>query len=234
MACEVITNQLELYFKKTIPDGCVFALLPKTPTGMDDFKKFLLDTRPKHLIKLGSLGPYRLMHKQLEVFLEEASIPYTSFDCAPLMNHIFIEQYENHVLENYRGNATAPYVDPQALASAIDQCYLNPQHYYKNYNATGTEQYTIDDIADTLTKNGFPVDKIDHTGYDKTHATLKDLAPDFQLMKTLGRAYIDDDWAPSVSEDLPSIFGAYSRTFEQFVKQDQDIYTQSFIHDRWL
>ena len=52
MACEVITNQLELYFKKTIPAGCVFALLPKTPTGMDDFKKFLLDTRPAHLIKL--------------------------------------------------------------------------------------------------------------------------------------------------------------------------------------
>jgi hypothetical protein len=217
-----------------MPAGCVFALLPKTPTGMNDFKKSLLDNKPKHLIKLGSLGPYRLMHKQLEVFLQLAKIPYTSFDSAPLMNHIFIEQYDNQVLENYRGNATAPYVDPRALASAIEQSCLDPQHYYKNYDATGPTQYSIEDIANVLADKGFAVNKINHVGYDQTHDTLKDLAPDFQLMKTLGRAYIDDDWAPAVSEDLPAIFGAYSRSFADFVEQDRDIYTQSFNQDIWL
>jgi len=234
-------SQLNLYFNESYEvtdfdtnSPYVFLLLPKTHDGLDIVKEYVLDKKPKHIVKLGSLGPYRLIHKQLEEFLKETDTAFTSFDCAPFMNHIFIEQYENGKLENYRGNATAPYLDPVCVASAIEQCFGDERHYNKTYHATGDVQYNIKDIAKDLQDNGFIVDEITNTGYDTTHKALSNLSPDFKLMKLLGRAYIDDEWAPKVSKDLQTHFGTQSRTFAQFVQQDRDLYSKTFDWDRYL
>ena len=220
-----------------LDSDAVFLILPKTETVLDDAKRFMLsamDSNIKHIIKIGSLGPWRLIHSQLESFMREARIPYTSFDIAPLMNNIFTEQYNNGVLDNYRGRATAPYLDPVCLATAIEACVLDSSHYYKNYNATGIVQLGIEQVANTMIANGFPVTKIVDAQYAKSHTAMENYTHDFALMKTLGARYVTENWTPHASLDLKRVFNLDSRTLDQFIKDDKHIFTKHFAEDKNL
>ena len=220
-----------------VESDVVFLILPKTETVLDDAKRFMLsamNSNIKHIVKIGSLGPWRLIHSQLESFMHEARIPYTSFDIAPLMNNIFTEQYDNGILDNYRGRATAPYLDPVCLATAIEQCLGDEKHFYKNYSATGPIQYTIEQVAQTMKKNGFVVNKIVNAKYEKSHSAMTAYTNDFALMKTLGARYLTEDWTPETSWDLKCHFNIGSRTLDQFIKDDKHIFTQNFAEDKNL
>ena len=215
----------------------VFLLLPKTKTCLDDAKRFVLsamNSNIQHIVKIGSLGPWRLIHNQLEVFMREARLPYTSFDIAPLMNNIFTEQYNDGILDNYRGDATAPYLDPQCLASAIEQCLGDEQHYYKNYSATGPLQLSIKEVARDMTLHGFPVNAITNAKYEKTHSALEHYTDDFALMKQLGARYLTENWTPQVSNDLYNVFNCTSRSFKDFIVEDRHIFSRRFSEDKNL
>ena len=205
----------------------LFLLLPKHPNLLELSKQFMLaaaDSGIDQIIKIGSLGPYRVIHQQLECFMRECRVAYTSFDIAPLMNNIFTEQYDKEVLENYRGEATAPYLDPRCLAKAIELCIGDTIHYNKNYAMTGPRQLSIADVSCSLIAGGWPVKIIDDIGYDATHASLRKLDADHCLMKQLGLRYQTDAWSPAVSNDWLK-FNAYHRTLDEFIAQDSSIYS---------
>ena len=120
-----------------LDSDAVFLLLPKSKNTLSLVKRFILkamDSKIKHIIKIGSLGPWRLVHNQIDRFLSESGIPYTSFDIAPLMNNIFTEQYitKDETLLDYRKNAPAPYLDPVCLSSAIEQCILKKEYFNRD------------------------------------------------------------------------------------------------------
>jgi hypothetical protein len=232
---EINDTQLKNYFTKKIDKDIALVLLPKNQNALTIAKEFVLnamDSGVKQIIKIGSLGPWRLMHSQFDSFIKESSIPYTSFDIAPLMSHIFIEQYKDKVLYDYRHNAPAPYLDPRCLVQAIEQAAGNKVHYNKNYKCTGTEQYTITDIKSVLDRTNNPVEKIENTHNNKIHKMTAD-NQDFTMMSRLADNY-KKGWYPQITTDLQANFGLSSRTFEQFVLQDQDIYSISHDADRYL
>ena len=216
----------------------IFLLLPKNKHTLSAFKQFVLkamDSNIKHIIKIGSLGPWRLVHNQIDSFMLESGIPYTSFDIAPLMNNIFTEQYisDDKKLLDYRKNAPAPYLDPVCLSSAIEQCIGRKEHYNKNYKCTGDMQYTITEIKDILIAKGYPVNYIEHTTNNRIHK-LVDGDPDTIMMDHIGNRYKTEGWYPPLSSDLKNHFKTQSRTFEQFIDQDRNIFERRFINDRDL
>lgn len=216
----------------------VFLLLPKTPQLLELSKDFILaaeQSRIRQIIKIGSLGPYRAIHQQLECFMRLCRVPYTSFDIAPLMNNIFTEQYDydTATLENYRGQATAPYLDPRCLANAIESVVGNSQHYNRNYAMTGPHQLTIHQVVESLRTGGWPVDRIHNVGYETTHTSLRSLDADHRLMKKLGSRYYTELWAPAVSKDW-KLFNGDHRTLDQFIAQDVAIYTKLMELDKDL
>ena len=95
-------------------------------------------------------------------------------------------------------------------------------------------QYTIEQVAQTMKDNGFPVKNIVNAKYEKTHTALKNYTNDFALMKTLGARYLTEDWTPETSWDLKCHFNIGSRTLEQFRKDDRHIFTQNFAEDKNL
>ena len=216
----------------------IFLLLPKSKHTLSAVKQFVLkamDSNIKHIIKIGSLGPWRLIHNQIDSFMLESGIPYTSFDIAPLMNNIFTEQYisDDKKLLDYRKNAPAPYLDPVCLSSAIEQCIGRKEHYNKNYKCTGDMQYTITEIKDILIAKGYPVNYIEHTTNNRIHK-LVDADPDTMMMDHIGNRYKTEGWYPPVSLDLKNYFKTQSRTLEQFIDQDRNIFERRFINDRDL
>ena len=85
---EINDTQLKNYFTKKIDKDIALVLLPKNQDALTIAKQFVLnamDSGVKQIIKIGSLGPWRLMHRQFDSFITESGIPYTSFDIAPLM-----------------------------------------------------------------------------------------------------------------------------------------------------
>ena len=216
----------------------VFLLLPKHKDTLAMTKKFIvsaMNSNIKQIIKIGSLGPWRLVHNQIDKFILESGIPYTSFDIAPLMNNIFTEQYtkEDKTLLDYRDNASAPYLDPVCLASAIEKSFGNEEHYNKNYKCTGDTQYTMTDVKDMLIEKGYPVQQIKDTTNNKLHK-LTDSNPDSIMMGHIGDRYKTEGWFPSISDDLKDYFGLEGRSLEQFITEDQHIFEQRLENDNCL
>lgn len=216
----------------------VFLLLPKTNNVLDLTKEFILGslgTNLKQIIKIGSLGPWRLIHKQIDAFLSESHVNYTSFDIAPLMNNIFTEQYDRTkgILLDYRFKNPAPYLDPVALAMAIEKSVGVPKHFNKNYACTGGTQYTIDQVKKILESKGYPVNKIQQTTNGKIHS-MDNSTSDFVLMDRIAERYKTENWYPPVSTDLYDCFGVHNRALSQFIDEDKGIFTQNFDNDRNL
>ena len=228
-------TQLKNYFTKEYNEDISFLLLPKNKDTLKTAKEFILkakDSNIKQIIKIGSLGPWRLIHNQIDCFLKESDIPYTNFNIAPLMNHIFIEQYKNNTLFDYRNNSPAPYLDPKCLVGAIEQAVGNEKHYNKNYQCTGELQYTIKDIEKILNQNGYQVDKIENTTNNKIH-NMTDDNHDFIMMYIIADNY-QKGWYPPITDDIQTNFNLKSRTFEQFLAQDSSIYKNTHDADRYL
>lgn len=212
----------------------LFLVVPKLSDTVEKTKRFVLQAREsgvKHIVKIGSLGPWRVVHNQLNSFIVDCGIICTNINIAPLMNNVFTEQYQNQVLYNYRHHTPAPYLDPRALAALIEKLMSVEHPLSQNISATGIKQYYIEDVKRILEQNRYPVDKIAETHNDRLHKNPS-ITPDQQLMTILG-----DDYAlgkyPKVSNDLAS-FGIQSRTFEEFVVQDKEIYLRSFSEDKNL
>jgi len=221
-----------------LDSDAVFLLLPKSKNTLSLVKRFILkamDSKIKHIIKIGSLGPWRLVHNQIDRFLSESGIPYTSFDIAPLMNNIFTEQYitKDETLLDYRKNAPAPYLDPVCLSSAIEQCILKKEYFNRNFKCTGDKQYTIADVKEILIMKGYPVQKIQDTTNNKIHR-LSDSDPDTLMMGHIGNRYISEGWYPPISNDLVKYFGTKGRKLEQFIDQDKNIFERRFTNDKDL
>ncbi len=220
-----------------VDSDVVFLLLPKHKRTLNGTKQLILklmDSNVRHIIKIGSLGPWRLIHNQIDSFIKESGIPYTSFDIAPLMSNIFTEQYiaEHNTLLDYRGGSPAPYLDPKCLASAIEQSVDNDTHKNRNYRCTGDTQYTISDVKNILNSTGFPVDKIETTSNQVLH-DLKD-TDDQILMTKISERYTSEGWFPPVCSDLRENFKTDARTLEKFIDEDRHIFGQRFLHDKNL
>ena len=216
----------------------VFLLLPKSKDTLEMVKRFTvsaMNSNIKQIVKIGSLGPWRLVHNQIDKFILESGIPYTSFDIAPLMNNIFTEQYtkEDKTLLDYRDNASAPYLDPVCLASAIEKSMGKEEHYNKNYKCTGETQYTITDIKDILIQKGYPVQNVKDTTNNKLHK-LTDSNPDSLMMGHIGNRYKTEGWFPLISDDLKDSFELAGRSLEQFITDDHHIFEQRLENDNCL
>jgi len=225
-------------WKPLLDSEVIFLLLPKNKDTLVQTKKFIISAMQsniKQIIKVGSLGPWRLIHDQIDKFILESGIAYTSFDIAPLMNNIFTEQYnkQDNTLLDYRNNAPAPYLDPVCLASAIEKSMGKEEHYNKNYKCTGDTQYTIVDIKDTLIKKGYPVVNIQDTTNNSIHK-ITDSNPDSIMMEHIGDRYKTEGWFPLISDDLKNYFKLEGRSLEQFITEDKHIFEQRLENDNCL
>ena len=65
---------------------------------------------------------------------------------------------------------------------------------------------------------------------------LKSLAElaDTKMMDHIGNRYKTEGWHPPISGDLAKYFNTQSRTLEQFIDQDKNIFEKRFINDRDL
>lgn len=214
----------------------VFLLLPKKQNTLELAKRFIIeamDSKIKQVIKIGSLGPWRLIHGQLDKFMLESGIAYTSFDIAPLMNNIFTEQYNDGILLDYRNNAPAPYLDPVVLATAIEKSIGKEEHYFKNYKCTGETQYTITDLKDILIKEGYPVTEVKDTSNNQIHK-IKNTDPDSIMMDHIGNRYKTEGWFPLISNDMNHTFNLNGRTLRRFIADDRHIFTNRMENDNCL
>lgn len=216
---------------------CLFYIVPKTENTVDNSKKFFLaaaEAKVKHIVKLGSLGPWRVIHRQLNEFIKECGMICSNIDHAPLMNNIFTEQYnqETKTLINYRDKTPAPYIDPLALVRLIEHLMEINNPVSQDIIATGEKQYYIEDVKGILEKHGYVVNKIVQSHNDKMHKNPR-LTPDQQLMTILGNDYALGKY-PMVSDVLSRKFNIYSRTFEEFVEQDKQFYEKKFLLDKNL
>ena len=212
----------------------LFFIVPKSNNTLLESKNFILSAKEagvEHIVKIGSLGPWRVVHNQLNSFIRDCGIVCSNIDIAPLMNNIFTEQYQNQTLYNYRHQTPAPYLDPIALAELIEKLMNTERPLNQNIQATGKQQYYIQDIKQILNDNNYIVNDIVETHNDKLHKNPS-VSPDQKLMTTLGDDYAKGKF-PQISLDLTK-FGIHSRTFEEFVVQDKQFYKKSFEEDRNL
>jgi hypothetical protein len=212
----------------------LFFIVPKSNNTLLESKNFILSAKEagvEHIVKIGSLGPWRVVHNQLNSFIRDCGIVCSNIDIAPLMNNIFTEQYQNQTLYNYRHQTPAPYLDPIALAELIENLMNTERPLNQNIQATGKQQYYIQDIKQILNDNNYIVNDIVETHNDKLHKNPS-VSPDQKLMTTLGDDYAKGKF-PQISLDLTE-FGIHSRTFEEFVVQDKQFYKKSFEEDRNL
>lgn len=213
----------------------LFLYIPKKPGVVEQTKKFFLycaDKEVRHIVKLGSLGPYRLIHKQLDVFAKECGLNITTLHIAPLMNAIFYEQYNKGTLLNYRSNTSAPYLDPQVLIYVINKVLGSAFYFNYELEITGDTQYFIKDVALILDECGFPVKDIMNIPYTKTH-DIDDRNADEILLARLGKKY-DDGWFPKLSLTTKNHLKITGRTFEDFVHEDRHLLNLSFLDDCYL
>ena len=216
---------------------CLFFIVPKTPNTMEDSKRFILEARDagvKHIVKIGSLGPWRVVHNQLNQFIQSAGIVCSNINIAPLMNNIFTEQYnpDTSVLLNYRHHTPAPYLDPRSLAELIIFLMDQIEPISRSVNATGKQQYFIADVISDMEANGYPVSRVESTHNDKLHKNPS-LTPDQQLMTELANDYSRGIY-PLVDTSLWDDFRIHSRSLDEFIKQDTHLYKKSFAEDKNL
>lgn len=212
----------------------LFFIVPKSNDTLLESKNFILAAKEagvEHIVKIGSLGPWRVVHNQLNSFIRDCGIVCSNIDIAPLMNNIFTEQYQNKILYNYRHQTPAPYLDPIALATLIEKLMNTENPVDQNIQATGDQQYYIHDIRKILDNSNYTVNDIVETHNDKLHKNPS-LSPDQRLMTILGNDYAKGKY-PQASLDL-SEFCIHSRTFEEFVVQDKQFYQKRFAEDKNL
>lgn len=213
----------------------MFMYIPKKENTVEQTKEFLLycaDKSIQHIVKLGSLGPYRMIHQQLDSFAEEAGLYITTLAIAPLMNAIFYEQYCDKVLYDYRFGGSAPYLDPEALAHVIHYTLTSNFTWKTPLHITGDEQYTIYDIALYMEDAGYDVETITDRVYTKTH-DIDSRDADEKLLARLGEKYMHG-WFPETSNSVKTLFYYSGRSFAQFLVEDKDKIAMQFEEDKWL
>jgi hypothetical protein len=213
----------------------LFLVVPKIPRALDHCKEFVYTAKQagvKKIVKIGSMGSWRVIHNQIDAYIRDCGINCISFDISVLMNNIFTEQYVGTTLLNYRHDTPAPYLDPKVLALAIQQAMRREALLNFNIKATGLSQYSIEDVKRILESNGYPVTSIKTIHNNQLHKNAG-VSADQRLMSD-----ISDDYAlgiyPKVSTDITRMFGAVHRTLERFVVEDVNYYTKSYEGDRNL
>lgn len=213
----------------------LFLVVPKIPRALDHCKEFVYTAKQagvKKIVKIGSMGSWRVIHNQIDAYIRDCGINCISFDISVLMNNIFTEQYVDGVLLNYRANTPAPYLDPRVLALAIQQAMRREALLNFNIKATGLYQYSIEDVKRILESNGYPVTSIKTIHNNQLHKNAG-MSADQRLMSD-----ISDDYAlgiyPKINTDVTRMFGAVHRTLERFVVEDVNYYTKSYEGDRNL
>jgi hypothetical protein len=213
----------------------LFLVVPKIPRALDHCKDFVYAAKQagvKKIVKIGSMGSWRVIHNQIDAYIRDCGINCISFDISVLMNNIFTEQYIGTTLLNYRHDTPAPYLDPKVLALAIQQAMRREALLNFNIKATGLSQYSIEDVKRILESNGYPVTSIKTIHNNQLHKNAG-VSADQRLMSD-----ISDDYAlgiyPKVSTDITRMFGAVHRTLERFVVEDVNYYTKSYEGDRNL
>jgi len=212
----------------------LFLIIPKIPYVLEYCKNFIYTAKQagvKKIVKIGSLGSWRVIHNQLDVYIRDCGINCISFDMSVLMNNIFTEQYIGTTLLNYRHDTPAPYLDPKALADAIEQAMNREALLNFNIKATGRFQYSIEEVRDILELNGYTVKGIETIHNNQLHKNAG-VSADQRLMSN-----ISDDYAlgiyPLISTDL-NMFGVTSRSLERFVAEDAQYYTNLQAGDKNL
>jgi hypothetical protein len=198
-------------------------------TILDDCKKFIFHARQsgvKKIVKIGSLGPNRAIHRQIDQFIELCDINYTTFEIAPLMNNVVTEMYKDGILYNYRGNTPAPYVDTKVLTEAVVQAMDRDDLKNLRISATGEKQYYIEDVKRILIENNYPVTDI-VTQHNDTFIKNSPDNVDQQLVSDLGKDYFQG-WYPEVSSDINDLFGIQSRSLEQFMMDEKKILARKY------
>lgn len=198
-------------------------------TILDDCKKFIFYARQsgvKKIVKIGSLGPNRAIHRQVDQFIELCGINCISFEIAPLMNNVVTEMYKDGILYNYRGNTPAPYADTKALTEAIVQAMSRNDLQNLRISVTGENQYYIEDVKRILEENNYPVTDIIEQHNDVFIKNSPDNI-DQQLVTELGKEYFQG-WYPEVSDDLQTLFGVQSRSLEQFMIDEKEILSKKY------
>lgn len=213
----------------------LFLVVPKIPRALDHCKDFVYTAKQagvKKIVKIGSMGSWRVIHNQIDAYIRDCGINCISFDISVLMNNIFTEQYVDGVLLNYRHDTPAPYLDPKVLALAIQQAMRREALLNFNIKATGLSQYSIEDVKRILESNGYPVTSIKTIHNNQLHKNTG-VTADQRLMSD-----ISDDYAlgiyPKINTDITRMFGAVHRTLERFVVEDVNYYTKSYEGDRNL
>lgn len=212
----------------------LFLYIPKKPGTVEQTKKFFLhcaDCGVKHIVKLGSLGPYRVVHKQLDVYAKEF-MNVTTLHIAPLMNALFYEQYKDRTLYNYRNNTSAPYLDPQVLIFIINKILGDSFYFNYELEITGETQYFIKDVALILDECGFPVEDVVNIPYSKTH-DIDDRNADEILLARLGQRYYEG-WFPKVSLTTQNHFRITSRSLVDFIHEDRHLLKLNYLEDCYL
>jgi len=212
----------------------LFLIVPKIPHVLDHCKDFVYTAKQagvKKIVKIGSMGSWRVIHNQIDAYIRDCGINCISFDISVLMNNIFTEQYVDGVLLNYRANTPAPYLDPRVLALAIQQAMRREAQNF-NMKATGLYQYSIEDVKRILESNGYPVTSIKTIHNNQLHKNTG-VTADQRLMSD-----ISDDYAlgiyPKINTDITRMFGAVHRTLERFVTEDAQYYTNLQAGDKNL
>lgn len=213
----------------------LFLVVPKIPRALDHCKEFVYTAKQagvKKIVKIGSMGSWRVIHNQIDAYIRDCGINCISFDISVLMNNIFTEQYIGTTLLNYRHDTPAPYLDPKVLALAIQQAMRREALLNFNIKATGLSQYSIEDVKRILESNGYPVTSIKTIHNNQLHKNAG-VSADQRLMSD-----ISDDYAlgiyPKINTDITRMFGAVHRTLERFVVEDVNYYTKSYEGDRNL
>jgi len=212
----------------------LFLVVPKIPRALDHCKEFVYAAKiagVKKIVKIGSLGSWRVIHNQIDAYIRDCGINCISFDMSVLMNNIFTEQYIGTTLLNYRHDTPAPYLDPKVLAKSIEQAMNREALLNFNIKATGRYQYSIEDVQRILEYNGYPVTSIKTTHNNQLHKNAG-VSADQRLMSA-----ISDDYElgiyPKVSMDL-NMFSAAHRTLEDFVEQDSQYFLNLQAGDKNL
>jgi len=213
----------------------LFLVVPKIPRALDHCKEFVYAAKQagvKKIVKIGSMGSWRVIHNQIDAYIRDCGINCISFDISVLMNNIFTEQYVDGVLLNYRHDTPAPYLDPKVLALAIQQAMRREALLNFNIKATGLYQYSIEDVKRILESNGYPVTSIKTIHNNQLHKNTG-VTADQRLMSD-----ISDDYAlgiyPKINTDITRMFGAVHRTLERFVTEDAQYYTNLQAGDKNL
>ena len=212
----------------------LFLIVPKIPHVLDHCKNFIYAAKQagvKKIVKIGSMGSWRVIHNQIDAYIRDCGINCISFDISVLMNNIFTEQYVDGVLLNYRHNTPAPYLDPKALAEAIEQAMHREALLNFNIKATGRYQYSIEDVKHILELNGYPVTSIETIHNNQLHKNAG-VSADQRLMSDISDGY-ELGIYPLISTDL-NMFSVKHRTLEDFVEQDSQYFLNLQAGDKNL